>query len=350
MEITINKQHITYYKEAAQKTIENLRNEYARSNIDPKTNRLECMNVTLDVANKKLDKLSEIVEKIDEEQLNKMLDYLPYKKNGKIETKAIPIYNTGIRFTEMGEGYYVPYEVAIILEAKFEYDYTSYLPRRVITENEYEMKLVTDAKFDTKDIALIDDDFNFTKLEVKQRNSYIKIEDLVPGKSYLDKKDNEYLYVGALEIHEKFTTCKNIKMEYTNVFLRLTNKTKKELQKCSHFGEYLSIFLTQHFNKKCKYADRKNLDFHGEGFKISKSFKVVSESETIVDLENMFCKVKSGYNDNRFFGGNLDLEVSVPNKELERVNDDIKYKKDNQYKKYKMKSFGFDEIQDDLER
>jgi hypothetical protein len=87
MEVTVNKQKIIFYKEAIELLINELRNEYARSNIDPKTNRLECMNVTLDAANKKLDILSDITSKIDEEQLDKMFDYLPIKKNGKIESK-----------------------------------------------------------------------------------------------------------------------------------------------------------------------------------------------------------------------------------------------------------------------
>ena len=310
MEVTVNKQKIIFYKEATELLINKLRNEYARSSIDPKTNRLECMNVTLDAANKKLDILSDIISKIDEEQLDKMFDYLPIKKNGKIESKKIPIHIPGIEFYDIGDGWINKYQVALILEPKYARVARTIGYDIVKVPDEFELKLVTDANFDKKIIHMIDDNFNFTKLEPTVRKSTIKPEDLVPGKIYLDKKEHEFLYIGAIEHDVNFpgfiSPMPTLEVSHY-AFLKLNNKRKKEIAKYPSMAEYLKNCV------KNKGWDEIFNNLRGE----SKSFKVVEESETMFDLDSIFCEI----NVNRTnFNGDAYIEyIKIPNKEFKSI-------------------------------
>lgn len=245
-------------------------------------------NITNQEALTRISKLeSALKELLKPGKLEELFPVLPLTKAGKFhKSAAINLYIPGIKYTTTEE-YFSQTEVALQL--------ATYGPRwsdgavwpdiAIVRINAY-------ASFVERKTPpnLIDTKGNiFAPTEVPKKNKHFKLEELVPGTSYLDRKGTEYLYLGQLQMHQ----VDDYYLDYDGVYyhtdcmgmslplcLRMSPKAKKEVSACTSLREFFQkrfdaakdeylltglkeLFSNKFVEKGTVYFDEKHSKFHG---------------------------------------------------------------------------------------
>ena len=218
-------------------------------------------------------------------KLDELFPLLPLTKAGKFhKTAATNLYIPGIKYT-VNEDYFSQSEVSLQIAAYRWLDDDTFnwevCPEIGI------LRINPDASFVGRKTPpnLIDEKGNITApAEPPKKNKYLKQEVLVPGTSYLDPKGTEYMYLGRLREH-----CVEDSVDWNGnprhfdmvlnltdpLYLRMTQKAKKEVAVCATLQEYLQ--------KRFEAAEDERL-FTGLKETVSKKF--VDEGTVYFDADH----------------------------------------------------------------
>lgn len=221
-------------------------------------------NMNNQSALQEIHKLEQIIQDLlQPEKLDKIFDYLPYTKSGKFHRKQhIDLYITNLKET-VNQDYFRQTQIAlqIIPAAAYFIQNDGMIGERGLDDFAY-IAINTQASYTNKAQVepIIDENGNFRKPAKRSRSQYLPQESLVPGTSYLDNKNSEYLYLGCLDIQYElnFGSCtirKNIKPG--PYYLRITPSTKKRIQQAidltglliDHFQRSKSEVITSGLNR-----------------------------------------------------------------------------------------------------
>ena len=197
-------------------------------------------NITHEEALKRIDLLeNNIRATIDKIKDSSLFDYLPLTKQSKFNKASnINVYRPNIKFTNNSDYFsqneivlqIVPYIVC--LGDSFTYDNTYIFDDLAILEiNKATLSNVLTP-------PIIDDKGVFNKREWV-KNSYIKMDDLVPGCIYKDAKGKLNLYIGEIKNEYEDTKTANSYSNLLNPYLTLTPKWIKILDSCSTMDELI---------------------------------------------------------------------------------------------------------------
>ena len=298
--------------------------------------RLNCNAQTLYNA---FNEMSSVISSLDSNSLLKIIKCLPRWKNGNVRNAIMPLYITGVTEYNGDEGWarITSLELSLMPCTKDDdIDFTkhcNFFTKRTKIKNSFEIRATLDRQYNKKDIAIIDKNGKFNKLEIS-RKKYLKQEDLVPGHIYTDAKDKEFLYIGNIEYGNACRMLKGDTQEVYGtihdsqghmcidsshgrlsansmpyVFLPLTEKNKNELCKAGSLEAYLKNFFEK---QKAKYLKQRISSYEDSAiiddiklppFKIDiKSLKVVADKGELFSPQAMQC----------------DIEITVPNKLLNK--------------------------------
>lgn len=260
------------------------RDQYNNKPLDP---GLQC---TLQEYIDELNSVIEFVNTMTEAKLKDILAHTPKTKAGKLKNGTTILYMTDmIKWWFNGYHHYTSVAELLII------------PKQ--EEGEYETIFCECRERCKADKPVVNVDGTYNDLSI--RKTYLSQDQLIQGKTYLDNKGKEYLYVGKYSI-AYYLAGKNIYGEdfimgnkdlnnfyrtTENVFLYLTNTRKKELAKFSSFGEYMQNYLDNMFKKEHNFNS-------SSFFKESSIFRVCSEVDTIYSEDKMVCDIYSGFDKN----------------------------------------------------
>lgn len=238
---------------------------------------MERAKLTLEDINMIFEDLEEFVDSLDEDKMKNIVANMPRLKDGRIRNATIPVYNSNLSIwddfraiTWQFTSYPVPVPESLENEAK-----------SLKVKDAFCIDFETSRSYDKNEICIANPDGTFNKLEYKP-NSYIPNEQLVPGKLYTDKKGNELLYIGKLQLK-----CNNrVDATEPHTFIKLTKKRKEDLAKAKTFEEW----FTPHFEKVVRskgYFNRWD-----SSLKCAESFKVCSEVSTAFSIQDTQCTIK----------------------------------------------------------
>lgn len=238
---------------------------------------MERAKLTLEDINMIFEDLEEFVDSLDEDKMKNIVANMPRLKDGRIRNATIPVYNSNLSIWDDFRA--------------ITWQFISYsMPIPKSLENEAKSLNVKDAfcisfdmnrPYDKNEICIANPDGTFNKLEYKP-NSYIPNDQLVPGKLYTDKKDNELLYIGKLQLK-----CNNRVYEtepYT--FIKLTKKRKEDLAKAKTFEEW----FTPYYEKVVR--SKRIFEIWDSSLKCAESFKVCFEVGTAFSAQDTQCTIK----------------------------------------------------------
>lgn len=235
-----------------------------------------------------------VAESMTEDKLLEVINNLPKTKGGSIRKKSFPFYMSNLTRYTGGEGWCHIGSIELTIQPADRIYDTPISGMFVIT-------FTYDRNYSKTDIPVLNKDLTVNTI-VEKKFTYIDTKDLVQGKVYKNNKGKEFLFVGDVsntyeesgldmdgkKFHHKvgFDKFGNPKKIERNMFLALDNKTRKSIEKCKTFGE----FLQQHFDKEFKIKE----------FPISplydyQSYKMVEEVETMFSVDDTTCVVTSGY-------------------------------------------------------
>lgn len=189
-------------------------------------------------------------------KIETLFDYLPYTKSGKFaRNKHIYLYIPNIKFTAYDD-YFSQKEIALQL-APVMYGYIDREKgyETANMDNVVVLQLSTNACFAGRATpeTVIKDDGSFQSIE-KKSIDYLKYKDLTKGVSYTDEKGSEYLYLGRVIIHrtpegytlpgisrlfEATSWDERINKLTPPLYIRVTEKVKKELRSYSKLEDFL---------------------------------------------------------------------------------------------------------------
>ena len=213
----------------------------------------ECWGYNLkpDEFHAKVKELRDFVSNLTTNDMIKIVDCMPRNKNGTARKATASVVISGITDYDGDPGYWCSITSAELC--------MSYL-------HNGEFRFVFDPRRDTKTKrqAIVDENGNYNKLVFKA-NSYLKPDDLIPGRIYADAKDREFLYVGKTATkYEDLDEHGNVVFGYQCeqfpfTFIPINDKKRREIMESETFEEWA---------KKAKKFSRK------ETF----SMKVVAET------------------------------------------------------------------------
>lgn len=197
-------------------------------------------NITHEEALKRIDLLeNNIRATIDKIKDSSLFDYLPLTKQSKFNRASnINVYRPNIKFTNNSDYFsqneivlqIVPYIVC--LGDSFTYDNTYIFDDLAILEiNKATLSNVLTP-------PIIDDKGVFNKREWV-KNSYIKMDDLVPGCIYKDAKGKLNLYIGEIKIKKSEIGTRDSHTYSITPYMKLTPKWMKILDTCSNMNEFI---------------------------------------------------------------------------------------------------------------
>lgn len=229
---------------------------------------------TPDEIKKKMKAFSERVFKIDEAKLQEIADNLPTNKNGSWTRKRTVLFTSGI-IVHTGDAamYYAPTVLSVVVD--------------IYGWDEKEFKIsIEDASYDKKMTVMFNDDDTLNKI-VNVKRTYVKFEDLIPGKVYEDAKENKFLCVGVIDKGRGIEGGVEKNLYEYNVFIKLTDKRIAEMKKFASFREW----LLDHVTKFMKKHDGRYW-FSGDSiYRIWETFKVMDTDEVMYEPSEMFVEV-----------------------------------------------------------
>lgn len=264
---------------------------------------------------KQCDIMRNIVNNLDDNTITKIMECLPRYANGSIRSTIIPVYLTGItQYEGYDSGCYIS---SVELSVKPAIDYSArnsnniaeflFAPDKKV-KNAFIFDFTNKRVYDKKDIPVINPDGTYNQLTYK-RNSYIPIDELIPGYIYKDAKDRKFLYLGVIEVKRSGGSVDLTQPNPSNsnvswrgwqpgttkepyVFLALNDKRERELKASATFGEWLEKDILKITSKRSSCDSLTPVSFYEfEHLKIAKSFKVVEEVEQLFDWNALQCNI-----------------------------------------------------------
>lgn len=235
-------------------------------------------NITHQETQKRIDLLENntkaTIEKLKDGSL---FDYLPLTKQNKFNRNSnITLYKSDIKFT-VNTDYFSQDEIALQLTPcignHIIFDDLAFL---IINPFANLLNVLTPPIIDGKGV--------FNKQE-RARNSYIKMDDLVPGCIYKDAKGKLNLYIGEIKCKQFEIGIGDSHTYSITPYIKLTPKWTKILDACTNMNEFVY--------KVIEDAQKKGASDWFTSFNIPEKIKFTelesirfSDNDTLIKIEN----------------------------------------------------------------
>ena len=205
----------------------------------------------------RIKKIRDFVSNLTTDDMIKIVNCMPRNKNGTIRKATAPVIISGITAYngDPSDGWCRISSVELCIS--YWYD------------NEFRFEFNANRDTQMKRQAIVDENGNYNQLVFKA-NSYLKPNELVPGRIYADAQDREFLYLGKTaikyeDINEKGEVAFDHScLQFPFTFIPINDKKRREIMEANTLKEWLQ--KTKRLSRKESFA-MKVVSETGVGFK-----------------------------------------------------------------------------------
>lgn len=231
--------------------------------------KLANTNITGEDYYRKIYELVKVANMImNKEKAPNLFDLIPLKKDGTFQkARRIYIYDNGISYCETDSaGEYISGErIALAIVPYGINPWYEFMDMNEKVDEHRARLAITIVSGVRKLFPLLDRSLKVQN--IKTKSTYIKQEDLKPGKIYKEKSGTEYLFLGGISIVSYPSTTPNLiltsknKHIYGCEYLRVTKKVRDVLDGCNSLDEFLEKWA----HVKLKTDNTEELGFSSRG-------------------------------------------------------------------------------------
>lgn len=231
--------------------------------------KLANTNITGEDYYHKIYELVKVANMImNKEKAPNLFDLIPLKKDGTFQkARRIYIYDNGISYCETDSaGEYISGErIALAIVPYGINPWYEFMDMNEKVDEHRARLAITIVSGVRKLYPLLDRSLKIQN--IKTKSTYIKQEDLKPGKIYKEKSGTEYLFLGGISIVSYPSTTPNLILTSKNKhiygcdYLKVTKKVRDVLDGCDSLDEFLEKWA----HVKFKTGDSDELGFSSRG-------------------------------------------------------------------------------------
>lgn len=232
-------------------------------------NRMSRSRMTGEQFYEKIHEMVDVANQIMNKTLvPNLFDLIPLKKDGTFQkARRIYIYDNGISYCETDSaGEYISGErIALAIVPYGINPWYEFMDMNEKVDEHRARLAITIVSGVRKLYPLLDRSLKIQN--IKTKSTYIKQEDLKPGKIYKEKSGTEYLFLGGISIVSYPSTTPNLiltsknKHIYGCEYLRVTKKVRDVLDGCNSLDEFLEKWA----HVKLKTDNTEELGFSSRG-------------------------------------------------------------------------------------